>query len=60
MSKSFHDLTQNQVSVSPLRKNIIAPTDASSRRMEEFIGKIFQQVPKSETDSVTGGAKLNK
>ncbi|KAJ6657517.1 hypothetical protein lerEdw1_002452 [Lerista edwardsae] len=60
MSKSFHDLTQSQVSVSPLRKNIIAPVDSSSsRRMEEFLGKIFQQVPKSDADSVTGGAKLN-
>ncbi|XP_066488255.1 tyrosine-protein phosphatase non-receptor type 13 [Tiliqua scincoides] len=59
MSKSFHDLTQSQVSVNPLRKNIIAPVDTSSQRMEEFMGKIFQQVPKSDTDSVAGGAKLN-
>ncbi|XP_033016546.1 tyrosine-protein phosphatase non-receptor type 13 isoform X6 [Lacerta agilis] len=59
MSKSFHDLTQSQVSVSPLRKNVIAPVDASSRRMEEMMGKIFQQVPKSDAESAAGGAKLN-
>ncbi|XP_053112418.1 tyrosine-protein phosphatase non-receptor type 13 isoform X1 [Hemicordylus capensis] len=60
MSKSFHDLTQSQVSVSPLRKNIIAPMDSSSsQKMEELMGKIFQQMPKSDTESVVGGAKLN-
>nr|XP_060635261.1 tyrosine-protein phosphatase non-receptor type 13 isoform X5 [Anolis sagrei ordinatus] len=59
MSKSFHDLTQTQVSVSPFRKNIASPRDSTSRRVEELMGKIFQQVPKSDTESVTGGAKLN-
>ncbi|XP_077789934.1 tyrosine-protein phosphatase non-receptor type 13 isoform X6 [Podarcis muralis] len=59
MSKSFHDLTQSQVSVSPRRKNVITPVDASSRRMEEMMGKIFQQVPKSDAELATGGAKLN-
>uniref|UniRef100_A0A6J0US88 Tyrosine-protein phosphatase non-receptor type 13 n=1 Tax=Pogona vitticeps TaxID=103695 RepID=A0A6J0US88_9SAUR len=58
MSKSYHDLTQNQVSVSPFRKNTVSPVD-SSRRMEELMGKIFQQVPKSDTELVTGGTKLN-
>uniref|UniRef100_A0A670KBV6 Tyrosine-protein phosphatase non-receptor type 13 n=1 Tax=Podarcis muralis TaxID=64176 RepID=A0A670KBV6_PODMU len=55
MSKSFHDLTQSQVSVSPRRKNVITPVDASSRRMEEMMGKIFQQVPKSDAELATGG-----
>uniref|UniRef100_A0A803TQ23 Tyrosine-protein phosphatase non-receptor type 13 n=1 Tax=Anolis carolinensis TaxID=28377 RepID=A0A803TQ23_ANOCA len=59
MSKSFHDLTQTQVSASPFRKNIASPRDSTSRRVEELMGKIFQQVPKSDTESVTGGAKLN-
>ncbi|XP_061439076.1 tyrosine-protein phosphatase non-receptor type 13 isoform X2 [Rhineura floridana] len=59
MSKSFHDLTQSQVSVSPLRKSAIAPVDSSSRRMEELMGKLFQQVPKSDAESMAGGAKLN-
>ncbi|XP_062992402.1 tyrosine-protein phosphatase non-receptor type 13 [Elgaria multicarinata webbii] len=59
MSKSFHDLTQSQVTVNPLRKNATASMDSSSRRMEELMGKIFQQVPKSDTESVAAGAKLN-
>ncbi|XP_007420765.1 tyrosine-protein phosphatase non-receptor type 13 [Python bivittatus] len=59
MSKSFHDLTQSQVLVSPLRKNVVTPGNSSSQKMEELMGKIFQTVPKSNTDSVVGGAKLN-
>ncbi|KAH0615819.1 hypothetical protein JD844_026370, partial [Phrynosoma platyrhinos] len=59
MSKSFHDLTQTQVSVSPFRKNVASPMDSTSRRVEELMGKIFQQVPKLDTESVAGGAKLN-
>ncbi|XP_054845741.1 tyrosine-protein phosphatase non-receptor type 13 [Eublepharis macularius] len=59
MSKSFHDLSQSQISVSPLRKNVIGATDSSSRRMEELMGKIFQPVPKSDNESVSGTRKLN-
>ncbi|XP_042324384.1 tyrosine-protein phosphatase non-receptor type 13 [Sceloporus undulatus] len=59
MSKSFHDLTQTQVSVSPFRKNVASPMDSTSQRVEELMGKIFQQMPKLDTESVAGGAKLN-
>nr|XP_056711281.1 tyrosine-protein phosphatase non-receptor type 13 [Euleptes europaea] len=59
MSKSFHDLSQSQISVSPFRKNIIGAADSSSRRMEELMGKIFQPVPKPDAESVSGAAKLN-
>uniref|UniRef100_A0ACB8E920 Tyrosine-protein phosphatase non-receptor type 13 n=1 Tax=Sphaerodactylus townsendi TaxID=933632 RepID=A0ACB8E920_9SAUR len=59
MSKSFHDLSQSQISVSPFRKNVIGAVDSSSRRMEELMGKIFQPVPKSDAESVSGAAKLN-
>uniref|UniRef100_A0A8C5RMR0 Tyrosine-protein phosphatase non-receptor type 13 n=1 Tax=Laticauda laticaudata TaxID=8630 RepID=A0A8C5RMR0_LATLA len=59
MSKSFHDLTQSQVLVSPLRKNFVTAGRASSRKMEELMEKIFQTAPKSDPESVVGGAKLN-
>ncbi|XP_026543714.1 tyrosine-protein phosphatase non-receptor type 13-like, partial [Notechis scutatus] len=59
MSKSFHDLTQSQVLVSPLRKNFVTAGSASSRKMEELMEKIFQTAPKSDPESVVGGAKLN-
>ncbi|ETE71812.1 Tyrosine-protein phosphatase non-receptor type 13, partial [Ophiophagus hannah] len=59
MSKSFHDLTQSQVLVSPLRKNFVTSGSASSRKMEELMEKIFQTAPKSDPESVVGGAKLN-
>ncbi|XP_034296322.1 tyrosine-protein phosphatase non-receptor type 13 isoform X5 [Pantherophis guttatus] len=59
MSKSFHDLTQSQVLVSPLRKNFVTPGNSSSRKMEELMEKIFQAAPKSDPESVVGGAKLN-
>ncbi|XP_060103071.1 tyrosine-protein phosphatase non-receptor type 13 [Heteronotia binoei] len=59
MSKSFHDLSQSQISVSPFRKNVIGAADSSSRRMEELMGKIFQPVPKTDAESASGAAKLN-
>ncbi|XP_015687845.1 tyrosine-protein phosphatase non-receptor type 13, partial [Protobothrops mucrosquamatus] len=59
MSKSFHDLTQSQVLVSPVRKTFAASGNSSSRKMEELMEKIFQTAPKSNTESVVGGAKLN-
>ncbi|KAG8134361.1 hypothetical protein E2320_007483 [Naja naja] len=59
MSKSFHDLTQSQMLVSPLRKNFVTSGSASSRKMEELMEKIFQTAPKSDPESVVGGAKLN-
>ncbi|XP_070614154.1 tyrosine-protein phosphatase non-receptor type 13 isoform X2 [Erythrolamprus reginae] len=59
MSKSFHDLTQSQVLVSPLRKNFVSPGNASSRKMGELMEKMFQAAPKPDPESVVGGAKLN-
>ncbi|XP_067413224.1 tyrosine-protein phosphatase non-receptor type 13 isoform X2 [Emydura macquarii macquarii] len=59
MSKSFHDLSQSQVSIFPHRKNVITAVDSSPRKMEELIGRIFQQIPKSDAGSVAGAIKLN-
>ncbi|KAJ7327166.1 hypothetical protein JRQ81_016925, partial [Phrynocephalus forsythii] len=61
ISKSYHDLTQNQVSVSPFRKNTASPMDSSSssRRMEEVMGRIFHPVPTPDTELMAGGTKLN-
>ncbi|XP_077157082.1 tyrosine-protein phosphatase non-receptor type 13 isoform X2 [Paroedura picta] len=59
MSKSFHDLSQSQISVSPFRKNAVGASDISSQRVEELMGKIFQPVPKTEAESGSGAAKLN-
>nr|XP_006115399.1 tyrosine-protein phosphatase non-receptor type 13 isoform X4 [Pelodiscus sinensis] len=58
MSKSFHDLSQSQVSISPQQKNVISAVD-SSQKMEELIGRLFQQRPKSDSGSVAGAMKLN-
>ncbi|XP_039217115.1 tyrosine-protein phosphatase non-receptor type 13 isoform X1 [Crotalus tigris] len=59
MSKSFHDLTESQVLVSPVRKKFATSGNSSSRKMENLMEKIFQTAPKSNTESVVGGAKLN-
>uniref|UniRef100_A0A8D0G9C2 Tyrosine-protein phosphatase non-receptor type 13 n=1 Tax=Sphenodon punctatus TaxID=8508 RepID=A0A8D0G9C2_SPHPU len=59
MSKSFHDLSQSQISVNPLRKNLIATVNSSPRKMEELMGRLFQQMPKSDTESAAGAIKLN-
>uniref|UniRef100_A0A8C8RFK0 Tyrosine-protein phosphatase non-receptor type 13 n=1 Tax=Pelusios castaneus TaxID=367368 RepID=A0A8C8RFK0_9SAUR len=60
MSKSFHDLSQSQVSIYPHRKNIITAVDSSPWKMEALIGRIFQQTPKSSAGSMGGAIKLNK
>uniref|UniRef100_A0A8C8RFB3 Tyrosine-protein phosphatase non-receptor type 13 n=1 Tax=Pelusios castaneus TaxID=367368 RepID=A0A8C8RFB3_9SAUR len=59
MSKSFHDLSQSQVSIYPHRKNIITAVDSSPWKMEALIGRIFQQTPKSSAGSMGGAIKLN-
>ncbi|XP_074849766.1 tyrosine-protein phosphatase non-receptor type 13 isoform X2 [Carettochelys insculpta] len=59
MSKSFHDLSQSQVSVYPPRKNFITAVGSSPRKMEELIERIFQQRPKSNPGTVAGAVKLN-
>uniref|UniRef100_A0A674ISF3 Tyrosine-protein phosphatase non-receptor type 13 n=1 Tax=Terrapene triunguis TaxID=2587831 RepID=A0A674ISF3_9SAUR len=55
MSKSFHDLSQSQISIYPHRKNVFTAVNSSPRKMEELIGRIFQQTPKSDA----GAMKLN-
>ncbi|XP_065452218.1 tyrosine-protein phosphatase non-receptor type 13 isoform X15 [Chrysemys picta bellii] len=55
MSKSFHDLSQSQISIYPHRKNVLTAVNSSPRKMEELIGRIFQQTPKSDA----GAMKLN-
>uniref|UniRef100_A0A8C4VFC0 Tyrosine-protein phosphatase non-receptor type 13 n=1 Tax=Gopherus evgoodei TaxID=1825980 RepID=A0A8C4VFC0_9SAUR len=59
MSKSFHDLSQSQISIYPHRKNVITTVDSSPRRMEELIGRILQQTPKSDAGSMAGAMKVN-
>nr|XP_009674825.1 PREDICTED: tyrosine-protein phosphatase non-receptor type 13 isoform X2 [Struthio camelus australis] len=59
MSKSFHDLTQSHVSVYPARKNIITALDSSSQKLEDVMGRVFQQMPKFDTGSAPGVLKLN-
>uniref|UniRef100_A0A8C3XLL6 Tyrosine-protein phosphatase non-receptor type 13 n=1 Tax=Chelydra serpentina TaxID=8475 RepID=A0A8C3XLL6_CHESE len=59
MSKSFHDLSQSQVSLYPHRKNIITAVNSSPQKMEELIGRIFQHMPKSDVGSMAGAMQLN-
>ncbi|XP_074922230.1 tyrosine-protein phosphatase non-receptor type 13 isoform X3 [Chelonoidis abingdonii] len=59
MSKSFHDLSQSQISIYPHRKNVITAVDSSPRRMEELIGRILEQTPKSDAGSMAGAMKLS-
>ncbi|XP_019381501.1 PREDICTED: tyrosine-protein phosphatase non-receptor type 13 isoform X2 [Gavialis gangeticus] len=59
MSKSFHDLSQSQVSIFPQRKNVIATMDSSPKKIEMLLGRVFQQTPISDTGSVSGAIKLN-
>ncbi|XP_010213962.1 PREDICTED: tyrosine-protein phosphatase non-receptor type 13 [Tinamus guttatus] len=59
MSKSFHDLTQSHISVHPPRKNMITALDSSSQKIEDIMGRVFQQMPKFDTGSAAGALKLN-
>uniref|UniRef100_A0A8C4XU34 Tyrosine-protein phosphatase non-receptor type 13 n=1 Tax=Falco tinnunculus TaxID=100819 RepID=A0A8C4XU34_FALTI len=59
MSKSFHDLSQSHISVYPPRKNIITALDSSPQKIEDIMGRVFQQMPKFDTGSATGALKLS-
>ncbi|XP_025897082.1 tyrosine-protein phosphatase non-receptor type 13 isoform X2 [Nothoprocta perdicaria] len=59
MSKSFHDLTQSHISVHPPQKNVIAALDSSSPKIEDIMGRVFQQMPKFDPGSAVGALKLN-
>uniref|UniRef100_A0A8C3CJZ4 Tyrosine-protein phosphatase non-receptor type 13 n=1 Tax=Cairina moschata TaxID=8855 RepID=A0A8C3CJZ4_CAIMO len=59
MSKSFHDLSQSHISVYPPKKNIIAALDSSSQKIEDIMGRVFQQMPKFDTGSAAGALKLS-
>uniref|UniRef100_A0A663LY27 Tyrosine-protein phosphatase non-receptor type 13 n=1 Tax=Athene cunicularia TaxID=194338 RepID=A0A663LY27_ATHCN len=60
MSKSFHDLSQSHISVYPPRKNIITALDSSPQKIEDIMGRVFQQMPKFDTGSAAGALKLSK
>uniref|UniRef100_A0A672UQX5 Tyrosine-protein phosphatase non-receptor type 13 n=1 Tax=Strigops habroptila TaxID=2489341 RepID=A0A672UQX5_STRHB len=60
MSKSFHDLSQSHISVYPPRKNIITALDSSPKKIEDIMGRVFQQMPKFDTGSAAGALKLSK
>uniref|UniRef100_A0A8C5NRB6 Tyrosine-protein phosphatase non-receptor type 13 n=1 Tax=Junco hyemalis TaxID=40217 RepID=A0A8C5NRB6_JUNHY len=57
MSKSFHDLSQSHISVYPPRKNVITAFDSSPKKIEDIMGRVFQQMPKFDTGSATGALK---
>uniref|UniRef100_A0A8C3RHF9 Tyrosine-protein phosphatase non-receptor type 13 n=1 Tax=Cyanoderma ruficeps TaxID=181631 RepID=A0A8C3RHF9_9PASS len=57
MSKSFHDLSQSHISVYPPRKNVITALDSSPKKIEDIMGRVFQQMPKFDTGSATGALK---
>uniref|UniRef100_A0A8C0BK48 Tyrosine-protein phosphatase non-receptor type 13 n=1 Tax=Buteo japonicus TaxID=224669 RepID=A0A8C0BK48_9AVES len=59
MSKSFHDLSQSHISVYPPRRNIITALDSSSQKIEDIMGRVFQQMPKFDTGSAAGALKLS-
>uniref|UniRef100_A0A672UUH1 Tyrosine-protein phosphatase non-receptor type 13 n=1 Tax=Strigops habroptila TaxID=2489341 RepID=A0A672UUH1_STRHB len=59
MSKSFHDLSQSHISVYPPRKNIITALDSSPKKIEDIMGRVFQQMPKFDTGSAAGALKLS-
>ncbi|KAL9852290.1 tyrosine-protein phosphatase non-receptor type 13 isoform 6-T10 [Geothlypis trichas] len=59
MSKSFHDLSQSHISVYPPRKNVVTAFDSSPKKIEDIMGKVFQQMPKFDTGSATGALKLS-
>ncbi|XP_050183328.1 tyrosine-protein phosphatase non-receptor type 13 isoform X6 [Myiozetetes cayanensis] len=57
MSKSFHDLSQSHISVYPPKKNIITALDSSPKKIEDIMGRVFQQMPKFDTGSAAGALK---
>ncbi|KAM7053347.1 tyrosine-protein phosphatase non-receptor type 13 isoform 4-T4 [Acridotheres tristis] len=59
MSKSFHDLSQSHISVYPPRKNVITALDSSPKKIEDIMGRVFQQMPKFDTGSAKGALKLS-
>ncbi|XP_068869003.1 tyrosine-protein phosphatase non-receptor type 13 isoform X6 [Aphelocoma coerulescens] len=59
MSKSFHDLSQSHISVYPPRKNVITALDSSPRKIEDIMGRVFQQMPKFDNGSAAGALKLS-
>ncbi|KAM6072764.1 tyrosine-protein phosphatase non-receptor type 13 [Theristicus caerulescens] len=59
MSKSFHDLSQSHISVYPPRKSIITALDSSPQKIEDIMGRVFQQMPKFDTGSAAGALKLS-
>ncbi|XP_006885384.1 PREDICTED: tyrosine-protein phosphatase non-receptor type 13 [Elephantulus edwardii] len=56
MSKSYHDLSQ--ASLYPHRKNAILSVE-SPQILEESLAKPFQQMARSDTESLAGFTKLN-
>ncbi|XP_042652630.1 tyrosine-protein phosphatase non-receptor type 13 isoform X6 [Tyto alba] len=59
MSKSFHDLSQSHISVYPPRKNMITALESSPQKIEDVMGRVFQQMPKFDTGSAAGALKLS-
>nr|XP_041571890.1 tyrosine-protein phosphatase non-receptor type 13 isoform X4 [Taeniopygia guttata] len=57
MSKSFHDLSQSHISVYPSKKNVITALDSSPKKIEDIMGRVFQQMPKFDPGSATGELK---
>uniref|UniRef100_A0A8C3EQV7 Tyrosine-protein phosphatase non-receptor type 13 n=1 Tax=Corvus moneduloides TaxID=1196302 RepID=A0A8C3EQV7_CORMO len=57
MSKSFHDLSQSHISVYPPRKNVITTLDSSPKKIEDIMGRVFQQMPKFDNGSAAGALK---
>nr|XP_033818902.1 tyrosine-protein phosphatase non-receptor type 13 isoform X2 [Geotrypetes seraphini] len=57
ISKSYHDLSR--VSLSPQRKVFGASMDSPPHVVQELMGKAFQSVTKSDTESVIGFGKIN-
>ncbi|XP_053921801.1 tyrosine-protein phosphatase non-receptor type 13 isoform X2 [Cuculus canorus] len=59
MSKSFHDLSQSHISVNPPGKNIITTLDSSPSKIEDIMGRVFQQMPKFDTRLAAQALKLS-
>ncbi|XP_068024126.1 LOW QUALITY PROTEIN: tyrosine-protein phosphatase non-receptor type 13 [Melanerpes formicivorus] len=56
MSKSFHDLSQSHVSACPPRRNLLAALDSAPRKIEDLMGRVFQQLPRFEPGSAAAAA----
>ncbi|XP_064141668.1 tyrosine-protein phosphatase non-receptor type 13 isoform X2 [Loxodonta africana] len=57
MSKSYHDLSQ--ASLYPRRKSVIVNMESPPQTIEESVGKPFNQMARSDTESLAGFTKLN-